>query len=442
MAARVDVVVVGAGLAGLRAATDLVASGVDTVVLEARDRVGGRVFSRTEGFANGQHAESGAEFVDTTHTEVHTLVERLGLTLLPVRTGRDPARRLIDHGGRLASLAACDAATSGAVQQDLQRWHDVCRDLAELVDGDDPMASPVAVDLDRRSVADLLADLGLVPLARLVIGRELRTELMVPPAEASLLHLAWMSAHHVAAGPGREAHRVRGGLSQLAAGLAEPLRERIHLVTNVVEIRDTGTTVDVHTETGYEWQASNVVLTVPPSVLGRIGIDPPLPAAVTAIGMGQGGKVSVQFDRRLWLDQGCDGSVLSDRPLGELWETSAGQAGDHGVLTALLSSHDGASFLALPDPERRVRAEMARAFKGLDGFAGTSVHHSWSNDPWAMGTYAAFAPGQLTAAWSLLRQPHGHVVLAGEHTDAYAGYMEGALRSGARAAAHVIARGS
>ncbi|HEX9259732.1 MAG TPA: NAD(P)/FAD-dependent oxidoreductase [Acidimicrobiales bacterium] len=441
MGDRVDVVVVGAGLAGLRAATDLVAAGAAVVVLEARDRVGGRVLSRTEGLADGQHAESGAEFVDTTHAEVHALVAGLGLTLVPAPSGRDPARRLLDHGGRLASLAACDAATGGELQRDLARWREACAGLADLVDPADPLGAPLAEDLDRRSVADLLADLRLTPLARLVVGRELRTELMVPPAESSLLHLAWMASHHEAAGEGREANRVLGGLSQVPIGLAAPMTEDIRLSTPVGSIRDHGTGVVVRSVAGDEWDAAYVVVTVPPSVLGRIEVDPPLPGPVLAIGMGQGGKVSVQFARRLWLDQGCDGSVLSDKPFGELWETTAAHGGDHGVLTALLSSHDGATFLALPDPERRVRGEMARIFKGLEGFAGTSVHHSWSNDPWALGTYAAFAPGQLSAVWPLLQAPHGRIVLAGEHTDAFAGYMEGALRSGARASRTIVSLG-
>lgn len=436
-----DVVVVGAGLAGLRAAGDLAAAGAEVVVCEARPRAGGRTWSRSDGFADGQHVELGAEFVDATHTEVLALVEQLGHRLVPATAGHDPARRLVDHGGRLASLAAVDAATDGTVSADLDRWDAVLHRLAELVpDPDDPLSSPFAGELDRRTVAEVLADEGLSPLARLLVGRELRTEFMVPPAELSLLHLAWMSARHVEAGRGREAWRLRGGLQQLADGLAGGLGERIHYGCPVHAVDQTAGGPEVTTGAG-RIRARWCVLAVPAPVLARIDVAPVLPRPVVDIGWGRGGKAGVQVARRLWLDRGCDGSVVSDRPYGELWETSVGLPGDHGVLTALLSSHDGAALLALPDALARVRAEMARVFPGLAGFAGRSVIHDWDNDPWALGTYAAYAPGQLTASWPQLRRPHGRIVLAGEHTDGFAGFMEGALRSGGRAARTITSSG-
>jgi monoamine oxidase len=427
-----DVVVVGAGLAGLRAATDLDVAGANVIVLEARARVGGRVWSRRQGFASGQHAESGAEFVDLCHHEMHALVTRLGLELQPVVTGHDPARRWLDHGGRLASFAAADAATSGVFLGDLLRWADAMKDLAAMIDPDDPVGGPFSRDLDQRSAGDLVTQLELHPLARLAVGRELRTEFMLPPAEVSLLHLAWMAARIEQAGSGREAHRVRGGLDQLATGLARPLRGRVRLGAPVAGVHDDGNQVVVSTSAGDRFVGRAAVLAVPIPTLARI--DVALPNVVYDVGYGLGGKVSIQCSRRVWRDMGCDGSVMSDRAYGQFWETSDSASGDHGVLTALLSSHDGDALMALPDATARVRAEAERVFPGVDGFAGTTVQHSWARDQWSLGTYAAFAPGQLTRVWHELRQPHGRLVLAGEHTDGYAGFCEGALRSGARAA--------
>ena len=115
--------------------------------------------------------------------------------------------------------------------------------------------------------------------------------------------------------------------------------------------------------------------------------------------------------------------------------------GDTGVMTALLSSHDGAALMSLPDVADRIEAEVERIFPGSRGHAGERVVTDWTDDEHSLGAYVTFGVGQLVAAWPLLRARHGRMLLAGEHTDEWCGYMEGALRSGARAA-RTITRGT
>ena len=109
-----------------------------------------------------------------------------------------------------------------------------------------------------------------------------------------------------------------------------------------------------------------------------------------------------------------------------------------GVLTALMSSHDGAAMMVLPELADRVVGEMDRIFPGLAGLAGERVVTDWTNDTDSLGAYACFGPGQLVPAWPLMRRRYGCMVLAGEHTDEWSGYMEGALRSGARASRSIL----
>ncbi len=425
MAGRhVDALVVGAGLAGLRCATDLVAAGREVVVLEARSRVGGRVWSHR--FTDGQWCERGAEFVDTAHVEVLALAERFGFDLCPVPSGRNDAERMVDMGGRAAPYSL-----HHSLAPDLARWDDVLADLAAGIDVDDPTASPDAERLDATPLAAVLESLGLGLVARVVIGRDIRSEFMLGPDEVSVLMAAWMTALHRRSGDGFEGWRIVGGNDRLATALAEGLGDRV-LLEHEVAILDADAG-DVVLRSGDRWTADHLVATVPLPVLGRMWAD--MPPALRAVSYGIGGKVNVQSDRRIWRDFGRDGSVRTERAWGEVWESTDGQEGDRGILTALLASHDGAALAALPETEQRVVDEMERLFPGFRGLAGERVRTDWTNDLHSMGAYATFGPGQLLPAWGELRRRHGHLLLAGEHTDSWAGYMEGALRSGARVAA-------
>ena len=422
-----DVIVIGAGLAGLRCADDLVATGREPLVLEARSRVGGRVWSHR--FADGQWAERGAEFVDRAHREVLGLVTALGLELCDVPSGRDDRRRLLDMGGRSAPFAL-----HHTLAPDLARFDAAMAELAALVDIDDP-AGPRSAALDDRPLSALVESLGLSLVARVVVGRDIRTEYMLGPDEISQLMAAWMTALHLRSDDGFEGHRIVGGNDQLATGLAARLGARVRLDTPVAIIEpDDGAVV---LRSGERLTADHLVVTVPLPVLGRLWND--IPPELSRPGYGIGGKVSVQFGRRVWLDEGRDGSVRTERAWGELWETTDGQPGDAGVMTALLSSNDGAALMSLPDIGERVVAEIERIFPGSKGLAREQVITDWTSDQFALGAYVTFGLGQLLPAWPSLRRRHGRMLLAGEHTDEWCGYMEGALRSGARAARTILA---
>ncbi len=408
----VDVVIVGGGLAGLRCAEVLLADGLDIVVLEARDRVGGRVFSHH--FRDGQTCERGAEFIDSNHDEVIALAARLGLTLSSRTADLDPAATLIDAGGRAVPMSM-----HASIQPDMARWLQ-----AVAAVGDD--------DTDEwGNLADLMHSLDLSVLSRLAIGRHIRTEYMLPPEEVGQRFAGRLTRLQ---GAGRaECHRVVGGNDQLATGLAARLGDAVRTGVAVQSIdADAGV---IRLTTGETMTAATIVAAVPLPVLSRLW--PAMPLELGAVGYGVGGKISVQFDRRIWRDYASNGDVLTERAWGHLWETTDDQAGDRGVLTNLLSSHDGAAFGALPEAPDRVVAEIDRLFPGAKGLAGERVHTDWTNDPFSLGAYSCFGPGQLAAAMPLMHVAHGRLRLAGEHTDEFSGFMEGALRSGARVAATI-----
>jgi monoamine oxidase len=423
-----DVIVIGAGLAGLRCAIDLVAAGREVTVLEARSRVGGRVHSHR--FADGQWAERGAEFVDTAHTEVIALARSLGLSMSDVPSGRDDDARLLDVSGRPAPFSMHHSLAG-----DLARWHEALGALAAQVDPYDLIGAASADRLDELPLSALLESAALGLMARVVVGRDVRTEYMVSPDQVSQLMAGWMTALHRSSGDGFEGHRIAGGNDQLATGLASQLGDRVQLSTPVAWIDASDGAVTLRS--GELLTADHVVAAVPLPVLARLWAE--IPPALSSAGYGVGGKVSVQFARRLWRDQGRDGSVRTERSWGEVWETTDGQHGDAGVLTALLSSNDGAAMVALPEAVDRVIDEVDRIFPGLKGLAGERVQTDWTNDQYSLGAYVTFGPRQLVAAWPLMHRRYGSLLLAGEHTDPWAGYMEGALRSGARVARTITA---
>ena len=372
-----DVVVIGGGLAGLRCATDLVAAGAEVTVLEARTRVGGRVFSHR--FANGQTCERGAEFIDDQHTEVLSLAETLGLRIT-TRTRHPDDTVLVDAFGVFGTVA--QAST-------MQR--------------------------------------------RVAAGREFRTEFMLPPHEVGedfAQHVQSLRPEHR-----REAHRIVGCNDQLATALAAGLGDRVRVGVGVTDIdADRGV---VTVAGGEQLKAAHVVAAVPLPPLSRIWSA--MPATLGAVGYGIGAKFSVQLHRRIWRDHDLCGSVLSDRAWGELWEATDDQPGDAGILTFLLSSHDGAAFATLPDASRRMLAEIERFFPGGASLAGDQILTDWTNDPHSIGAYACFTNGQMVPAQQLMLQPMGTLRLAGEHADEFTGFMEGALRSGRNTAERIIA---
>jgi monoamine oxidase len=434
-ARSVDAVVVGAGLAGLAAAEQLHRLGRTVVVFEASGRLGGRCFTDREHFG-AQHVELGGEFIDVHHPNVHAVVGRFGLHLDPVDA--DPTlATLVVHGGRRYRLDALPEE----VEADLARYRGAVRCLIEGVDPFDVLGSDALDRLDDRSVADWLDSLALHPLARLLVDDDVRTGNMVEPSESSLAELAWDEALIRAGGlDGHERFRVREGNDAMVHALAGVLAEPVLLDSPVVAIDAGDDIVEVHTE-ATRTSAAYVVVACPLAAVGAMSVRPSLPqdwrAAIGELRYGRGGKIAFRYPLRWWRDDGWSGRVITDGVIRHVWEPTEAQPGPGGVLTIDVSA-DLSSF-ALGD--EALLDELAGLFPGAPVHDALAAHRiDWTSERGLGGSYVRFGAGQVRRFARALREPCGRLILAGEHTDDFLGYLEGALRSGLRAARWVDAQ--
>ena len=421
---RGRVVVVGAGLAGLTAAYELERSGFEVVVLEARRRVGGRVRTVRMG---RQHAEAGGEYIDAGHREVRRYARRLGLALEDVRQGPE-LDAVVYRGGR---RRIADQLETAAVSRRIDRFWSRVEALAEPLDPSRPQRR--GARLDRRSAGDLIAELGIDGTARFLLERNLLDDYTVEPDRLSLLFvcsLARLGAEQPDSGV--EAFRIRGGNARLPRALARGLRiERGQRVTSL-EWSASGVRVTTRARTV---EVDHCVLALPLPAMHPIEFRPALPdtlrAAVGELQYGAATKTLLQYRRRVWRSAGLSGDALTDLSAGTVWEASDRQPGREGVL---ISYAAGAGKPPLPD---EAAADLDAVFPGSIASFDRAVSAAWATDPLTGGSYTAYAPGQVTRFWDAVRTPFGRVTLAGEHADAYTGYMEGAIRSGRRAAARI-----
>jgi monoamine oxidase len=431
----VDAVVVGAGLAGLAAAEQLHRLGRTVAVFEASSRLGGRCRTDREHFGT-QYVELGGEFIDVHHPHVHALVGRFGLHLDPVDA--DPTlAALVVHEGRRYRLDALPED----VEADLARYRHEVQRLTEGVDPFDVLANESLDRLDDRSIADWLDSHALHPLARFLVDDDVRTGNMVEPGESSLAELAWDEALIRAGGPdGHERFRVREGNDALVSALAGVLPEPPFVDAPVVGIDARSHGVEVHSSAGAT-SASYVVVACPLAAVGAMAVRPSLPiewrAAIRELRYGRGGKIAFRYPTRWWRDDGWSGRVIADGLIRHVWEPTESQPGPGGVLTIDVSADPSA--LALTDHE--LLAELGRLFPGAPVHDVTGSRRiDWTKEPGLGGSYVRFAAGQVRRFARVLREPWGRVMLAGEHTDDFLGYLEGALRSGLRAARWVDAQ--
>lgn len=428
--------VAGAGLAGLTAAYELQRRGARVTVVEARDRVGGRVWTRRDGFVEGQHAEAGGDMIDPDQETIRRLAMDLGLTLSPILRGGFAFAR---QAGRAPVITQASKAAS--------LW-------AELAQAAEPLVrahrlnerrwdGPIARQLAEQSVADWLDSIGA--------NRQLRARLngmrgffLADPEHLSLLALIDQLSTESSALD--HFYRIKGGNDRLATALAGTLKEPVKLQTIVRAVAQGRDQMRITVRRGGQQDhmtADALVLALPATIVRQLTFTPALPSpqhqAFHDLQYGPATKTLLQFDRRFWRRQRAPLAYGTDLPIGAIWDGNEEQRGRSGILTLLAggsASRDTQHILTQGGAE----AVSAR-LKWLGATKATlraSHHVSWEDDPFVRGGYAVFQPGYDPEQRAWLSRPHGRILFAGEHTSLrWQGYMNGAVESGMRAALEV-----
>jgi monoamine oxidase len=445
--ARVDVVVVGAGLAGLSAARDLQAADVSVLVLEARNRVGGRLLNHT--LENGAVVEVGGQWVGPTQDRVLSLAEELGIGLFPTYiegehflaadgnverySGEDfhlPGDALADVGGMWERLGQMAVGVPPEAP-----WH---ADNAEAWD---------AQTLDSWLVANAKTETGLGYWRTMVPAL-----FCAETREMSLLHFLFYCRSGgtldrlVATHDGAQESRLEGGSQKLALRLADRLGDAVRLGAPVTAIRQGDEGVEV-THDGGAVSAGRAIVAIPPTLAGRIRYSPTLPPLrdqlTQQVPMGYVTKVQISYPEPFWRAEGLSGSVFS---LGDevsvIFDNSPPDL-RCGVLLGFLEGKHARRAGKLAPEERKelVLSVFAKFFGPLAADPEEYVERDWAAEEWSRGCYGGrFGTGVWTGYGEALREPVGRIHWAGTETsEVWNGYMDGAIRSGERAAREVLA---
>jgi monoamine oxidase len=445
-----DVVIVGAGLAGLSAARAIRRAGHSVVVLEARDRVGGRTLNHRIG--GGEVVEVGGQWVGPTQNKVLALIDELGLETFDTFVD---GKSVYYRNGSKSEYEGIIPPVSGPVLVEILTTINDLNAIAATVPVDAPQNAPQAEELDSQTLKTYLDGLALSPEARDVVELGISSVFAVEPRDASLLFVALYIAmagadfnNLINTTGGAQEKRIVGGSQRISLKMAKQLGKAVRLKSAVRSISRAGKGMQVKTSSDV-WVAKRVIVAVPPALMGGIRFQPGLPPNRAQfdqrVPMGSVIKCMTTYDAPFWRDQGLNGMTTSDRGPVRLTYDNSPPDGSPGVLLGFIEGQDARDLAEASEDDRRaavvdcfVRYFGAEAESRMTGY----VEKSWAADPWSRGCYGGItAPGVLVGYPDVIRKPVGRIHWAGtESATEWGGYMDGAIGSGLRAADEVLAK--
>ncbi len=440
------VLILGAGLSGLAAAWELQKAGHQVTVLEARNRPGGRVSTLREPFAEGLYVEEGAAAFSPTYTHALKFIEDFDLEKIPYPL---PDTTVVYHlnGKRI------EASPGEEVQWPYQ--------LSADEQGKDPMVlvKKYIIDTLPQEVGDpeLWKKEPVVTMDRLSLEEYLRKQGASEGAIKLIKNTQWFAAipgetSALAMGVsdfglfmGGMPFILKGGNDLLPKELASRMKENIKYGTEVIQVNDTGNGVIVREKDGKEYSGDAVIVAVPLKVTDKIAFQPELPqakkTAIENMPIIDLTRTFLTVDRPFWLEEGLSGTAYTDLGVGQVnpYVNIKNPRSNSAVIEAYVGGPQAGKLAKLSEGEviSEMRSEMKKVYPQINEHFQKGYVKAWSSDPYALGGPSWPAPGDVTAYLQDLQSSHGRIHFAGEHTHVLRSTMEGALRSGVRAAGEI-----
>lgn len=446
MSNLVDVVIVGAGYAGLSAAVMLKKAGKTVLVLEARDRVGGRAF--TQELSNGSYVDLGAQWIGPGQERMFQLLKEHQINHFPTY---DQGKSLLYWDGKskpykglipplpLPALLSLDSAI---------KW---MNRMSSTIDPSKPWDHPKAAYWDSITLQGWMNKTMMNRKARELFTVAAQAIFAVHPAELSLLFALFYSRSGnnydtlMNIGGGAQESRIIGGADLPARKMAAFLGSDIRLSHPVRKVEQTDQFVIVSGD-GFSFEGRKLIIAIPPVLASAISCDPVLPSYKYQLWqrmpMGAVWKCYAIYPTPFWRPKGMNGLVASNEGHTRLVFDNSPADGSKGILMGFVLADEARAFSNLPEEERR--ASILSSFTRYFGSEATApevyIDKGWQEEEWSRGCYASMmGPHTLTSLGRHLREPVGHIHFAGTETsEIWNGYMEGAVRSGEREATHIL----
>jgi monoamine oxidase len=443
---RKKVIVVGAGLAGLVSAFELIQNGHEVIMLEARMRPGGRIYTLRDSFADSLYAEAGAIDFGDGYRVLMRYIKSLDLPVMQVPPGANTityarGNRYITPQDREPEwpydlpLAERQLGRAGIWKKYVASLYG---NIGDVSSADWPRAAER--ELDKQTLNDLTLHRGLskegVALLHFTVSGD-------DYDHVSALQTLTNEALYANS---RRSLRLQGGNDQLPKAFAAKLGSRIRYASKVVRVSQDSKKVQVSVfrRGGIQQiEADHVIVAVPFSVLRSWQLDSTISAAkraaIQSMRYESIVRVYIQSRTRFWTRQGTTGDAVSDLPFCAVLDHTVTQKGTRGILEAQIENAEAREVWAM-QPDERVRwalKHMEKVHPALTANFEGGTSFSWDDDPFALGAWAYYAPGEMTAIYPHVSKAEGRIHFAGEHTSALLGTLEGAAQSGLRAAHEV-----
>lgn len=446
---RTDVVIVGAGFAGLAAARYLDAAGVSVVILEARDRVGGRTCTE---FVDGVPLEMGGQWIGEKQRRIRALAEEVGVEVMPTYLS---GKNVLYEGGRRSEYDQYDEAPlcEPGASEEVAKAFCLLGDLAREVPAGAPWTAERALEWDSQTLEEWRVRHIESRSARFYFDLSVESLYACEPRDVSLFGVladiaatgSFESLFEIEASA--EEYRFVGGAQEIPRRMAEELGDKAMLEVPVKRITQDDSGVRVHSDREMV-EAQAVILTVPPALLGDITYKPALSLAQQEVSrnmlMGSVIKCHAVYDAPFWREAGLNGKTESDTGPCKSTVDNSPPDGEAGVLTGFMLGDDAREW-GKTSPDQRKEAVLGCFARYFGDAAREPLYYAeldWSKEAYSLGGYAGLAPPGLLAGYGeKLWDPAGRIYWAGTETATeWNGYMEGAVRSGEMAAREVVAR--